>query len=501
MKGLLTSLIILIFHSNNIGQVPFSRFYDFNNDNEQGWKIIQAKDKYIVACGNLCDSNTVFCSGLLCFDKDWNLEWKKTLDSLTPLFFDFVVSDNEFIYCAVSTDSNYGREFYLMKFDLEGNAIKKKYFGPFLNYVLPFTISIDHDYLYINIQYHKVDVNKPGYDSTQVWYMDKNFELKYSFTNTDKKSYEGLIGFEKMIDDNFCSAKIYYVKNGTKGLIKKFDSFGNIIWTYSIDDISEENYQGIRVRTTFDSGCVGIWNKSYWPFFNDTFPQAPVIFKLDKNGNLLWTHTFYSKYRKFLNSIFVAKNGDIIGIGDSESFGPGVFYKSNGWVVRFSPSGQLLWEHTYNDPRSKTGYAHFNSGVEELTTGNLVMAGSIFPKTESGIRVTSDVWIVRMDAEGCIIPSCDSMQLVGTEELFYKDINKSIKFTNPVINQCFINSSDISQSINIEVYSTNGIKLLKFNNLKFPSQIDLNTLSEGIYILRFLSSSNRLIQNSTIIKL
>lgn len=501
MKYLLTPILCFMLYFNADAQISFSRFYDFNRDNEGGWKIIQAKDKYIVACGNLCDSNTVFCSGLLCFDKDWNLEWKKTLDSLTPLFFDFVVSDNEFIYCAVSTDSNYGQEFYLMKFDLEGNAIKKKYYGPFLNYVLPFTISIDHDYLYINIQYHKVDANKPGYDSTQVWYMNKNFELKYSFTNTDQKSYEGLIGFEKMTDENFCSAKIYYVKNGTKGLIKKFDTFGNIIWTYSIDDISEEYYHGIRVRTTSDSGCVGIWNKTYWPFFNDTFPQVPVIFKLDKNGSLLWTHTFYSKYRKFLNSIFVAKNGDIIGIGDSESFGPGVFYKTNGWVVRFSPSGQLLWEHTYNDPRSKTGYAHFNSGVEELTTGNLVMAGSIFPKTDPGIRVTSDVWVVRMDADGCIIPSCDSMQLVGTDELLYMDKTNPILCTNTIFDQCFIQALDLLQNIHVEVYSINGIRIKTFKHLQLPTHIDLSSLTNGMYIFRFLTNTNNWIQTTKIVKL
>ena len=70
-----------MLYFNNNAQISFSRYYDFNRDNEGGWKIIQAKDKYIVACGNLCDSNTVFCSGLLCFDKDWNLECKKTLDS------------------------------------------------------------------------------------------------------------------------------------------------------------------------------------------------------------------------------------------------------------------------------------------------------------------------------------------------------------------------------------------------------------------------------------
>ncbi|MCI1267729.1 MAG: T9SS type A sorting domain-containing protein [Saprospiraceae bacterium] len=501
MKYLLTPILCSMLYFNINAQISFSRFYDFNRDNEGGWKIIQAKDKYIVVCGNLCDSNTVFCSGLLCFDKDWNLEWKKTLDSLAPLFLDVLVSDNEFIYYVSSTDSNYGREFYLMKFDLEGNVIKKKYFGPFEYNLWPYTLSIDSGYLYLNVQYHKLDVNKPGYDSTQVWYMDKNFELIYSFTDTERKSIEGNNGFEIMTDGNYCSAKFFFIKNGTKGLIKKFDASGNIIWTYSNEGISEEYYQSPRIRPTSDSGCVGIWSRTYIPFFNDTFPQVPVIFKLDKNGNLLWTHTFYSKYRKFFNSIIVAKNGDIIGIGNSESFGPGVFYKCNGWLVRFSSEGKLLWEHTYNDPRSITGWVHFNSGLEELATGNLVMAGSILPKTDPGIRVTSDAWIVRMDADGCIIPSCDSMQLVGTDELLYMDKTNPILCTNPIFDQCFIQALDLHQNIHLEVYSINGIRIKTFKHLQLPTHIDLSSLTNGMYIFRFLTNTNNLIQTTKIIKL
>ena len=224
------------------------------------------------------------------------------------------------------------------------------------------------------------------------------------------------------------------------------------------------------------------------PFFNDTFSQVPVIFKLDKNGNLLWIHTFYSKYRKFFNSIFVAKNGDVIGIGDSESFGPGVFYKCNGWIVRFSSEGKLLWEHTYNDPRSITGWVHFNSGLEELATGNLVMAGSILPKTDPGIRVTSDVWVVRMDADGCIIPSCDSMQLVGSDELLYMDKANPILCTNLIFDQCFIQALDFHQNIHVEVYSINGIKIKTFKHLQLPTHIDLSSLTNGMYIFRFLTN-------------
>ena len=93
------------------------------------------------------------------------------------------------------------------------------------------------------------------------------------------------------------------------------------------------------------------------------------------------------------------------------------------------------------------------------------------------------------------------MQLVGTKELLYTDKTNPILCTNPIFDQCFIQALDLHQNIHLEVYSINGIRIKTFKDLQLPTHIDLSSLTNGMYIFRFLTNTNNWIQTTKIVKL
>ncbi|MEI2696286.1 MAG: T9SS type A sorting domain-containing protein [Saprospiraceae bacterium] len=485
MKPTIFIIITILFLSHHLnGQQYFSRHYDFEGDNDIAWNIAKAGYRYVVFSANYCHQNKVSCSGLLCFDENLDLLWKMQVDSVGPLYEECMTTDDQFIYYCVTPDYNPNYVMRLYKIDLNGKLIQMKELGPFSKRISPIVMNHHNGVLYMNVVYWH-DGTLKGYDSTQVWYMDKYFNIIHSFTDTDKNLYEDLTGYLPTASGNFISSKTHYnASRIIRGEVRLFNQTGNIIQNFPLPWTHDGKYGlGLEpVKPTRDHGCVGLWHQEIEVFFNDTFPMQPMVYKMDSLGNIQWHHIFYSKYPKRIKNLFEAKNGDIILIGDSEKSGKSFPYKCGGWVVRLSPDGKILWEKSYNDSITLNGYSHFYDGLE-MENGELLFCGSIMPKRNPGIIINTDNWIIHTDRNGCILPSCDSFQVLTKPDDLIKQPLADIQFTNPVLNECLIQSKTIVTPVTITITDLNSNTTYKQIISGLPINLNLSSIHAGVYIL------------------
>lgn len=494
---------LLLLQSLNInGQNYFSRYYDFEGDNDIAWNIAQMGERLVVFSANFCHNNKVSCTGLLCFDKNFNLLWKMQLDSVSPLYEESMTTDDRFIYVCVTPDYEPNFVMRLYKIDLNGNVVQMTELGPFNKRISPTVINHHQGILYLNVLYWH-DKNTRGIDSTEVWYMDKNFNIIYKFTDTENNFYEDLTGYLPTKDGNFISSKTYYNPNkAIRGLVKKFDPNGKNIQNFYLPWTHQGKYGlGLEpIKPTRDNGYVGLWHQEIEVLFNDTFPMQPMVYKMDSLGTLQWHHIFYSKHPKRIKNLIEVKNGDIILIGDSENAGKAFPYKCGGWVVRLSPNGQILWEKSYNDTMTSNGYSHFYDGME-LENEDLVFCGLLRPKTGSSVFIDGDDWIVRTDKNGCILPGCDSFQLLTKLDELNVNVSTIVEFTNPVTNECTIQSDIKLCDATITISDLNTFKIFERKEITFPLTFDLSFLNKGIYFMTIQASNPNLNKTYKFLKL
>lgn len=482
-KSILTISVVLI-SSNLFGQNYFSRHFDFEGDNDIAWNITKVGDRYVVYSANFCHQNTVGCTGLLCFNKNLDLIWRIQLDSVGPLFEESVTTDNQFIYLCVTPEYNPNYVMRLYKIDINGNLVQMKELGPYNKVISPFVMNYHNDLLYMNVLFWH-DRRVKGYDSTEIWYMDKNFEVVHKFTDTDKNKYEDLTGYRSTADGNFIASKTFYGSDGiVRGMVKKFDPSGKNIQKFYLPWTHNGYYTlGLEhVKPTRDNGWVGLWHQEIEVLYSDTFPMQPMVYKMDSLGNVEWVHTFYSKHPKRITNLFEATNGDIILVGEKESSGRVNKYVLSGWVVRIASDGKILWEKSYNDTISDNGFSHFYDGLE-LDNGDLVFCGSIVPKREFGIFNT-DNWLVHTDRNGCILPSCDSFQLLTKIDFPKEQPFAEVRFTNPVENELVVESDSFSSPVSITITDLKSSKILEFKEMLLPLKCNVSQVPAGIYLLK-----------------
>lgn len=281
-------------------------------------------------------------------------------------------------------------------------------------------------YLYGNVNNHadtpdSVQIIKTDIDGNELG------RLYYSYGNSTLE----INNFQPTADGNF--AFILKIKspaganNGFDGFqLMKIDTFGNVLSTFSFED---SDRQPNRILATSDDGYV--FSSIDHPFDgHDIFTTGyGLINKMDDEMDTLeWSLVLPNDqlvdgrhYRMY--DYMEASNGDIVACGmvydntDTE-LATGVPDKNstwNGFIIRLSPEGDILWLHLYKKPNDllpHDEYGRFRGAllkdIKELPDGRLIAAGNVFVNTPQYYGINEfeteayHLWLLIVDENGCL---------------------------------------------------------------------------------------------------
>ncbi len=204
--------------------------------------------------------------------------------------------------------------------------------------------------------------------------------------------------------------------------ILKIDTSGAALDSFEFEDIGIDNPRLL-------AGKEGdIYFTSQDPPYPHTIPTNGRINKLNSNlKDLEWSlelpsNPFIDAHRYKIYDYIQAANGDIVACGSVWDEGPdgpigtSLNHTWNGFIVRVSRQGEIIWIHEYRQPNTHPNLPHDQYGdfrgstlskIYETKDGKLIAGGSVYYNGDQIIGLLpdenqSDIWLMLMDQSGCI---------------------------------------------------------------------------------------------------
>jgi len=299
---------------------------------------------------------------------------------------------------------------------------------------------------------------------------------KYTFYNTQFRTYDWN---GNLIDDWMDTTR----KTQTANSYLQLEDGGGIYAVRWMDTVI--NYGGNMPGTeSYSPVCSGIifrddtLHNKLWELRVGSSSAIPVFFQLKQlsDGNYL-----------------------AVGGTNDTTWTDGQPDKNTGWLVKFTPDGQLLWEQKYYNTSDIPGQRNYLHDFVELSNGDIVAVGERIDWAWNALYPQRG-WLLRLDSYGCLVPGC---QNVGIENENDGRNNLSV-FPNPTNNtfSAYFNDVDQSRNCQLSLFSLEGRQIDQWGNLSSGTTytFDLSNYACGVYFLQ-LKSNNHLISSHKIIKL
>jgi hypothetical protein len=404
--------------------------------NDNGWKIVETEDGFLTV--SVSSINNSFSGSLAFFktDFDGNFQWNKFHDSLTIGSVDLVV-EGDTIICNCFNKLDTLDHTRLMGFDLEGNILFEKKIGADLDGEAALRIAkTDDNYALMHRIY--IDGVRHGW----LQFLDKDFNIETEAFFAANDSVGTLSGSDLIptFDNKFIGASTSYqgIDEGFFPTISKFNEMGEIEWSTQFNIGS--NIGILEVIELSNNNLAVSWYTNTIVSELPSYPvHPPAIYGLDSNGNLEWSYEFevseeINESIQLLRLVPLA-NTDFLGLGYlKQNFSSQENLDGCGWIFRMSAEGELLWQKRFCLEEEVATGNFFYNGLE-LPNGDLLISGSITNFKETGNGFDPNVWLLKLESNGCLEPGCEEIQIITeTEEVLIDTAPTFSLFPNPVRN-------------------------------------------------------------------
>jgi len=185
------------------------------------------------------------------------------------------------------------------------------------------------------------------------------------------------------------------------GLIEKLDSAGHLVWARAYSaDVNGTAF--VQLRPTSDGGFIAVGSAT-----DASQRPGALIVKLDGAGNIQWqrelgpTATSYA----YFNSVEQTADGGYVAAGE---FNGGTNTTSglplmSILVAKFDTSGNLTWQHGFNDvgPTGVTAVEHVNT-IVQTADGGYAIGGDWNSDTSGYAECCQGALLVKLTASGAI---------------------------------------------------------------------------------------------------
>ena len=209
-----------------------------------------------------------------------------------------------------------------------------------------------------------------------------------------------------------------YFLGGVKGVgpdsydpwLMRCDSLGNVQW--EITNGTQYDDLGRAAVTTLADGNFVYGSGRPTGIASDHQPQ---LVKVDSLGTVLWDMAYdTASFTAIVNQVKeVAPGGDLIACGFSQPITP----YNDGFLLRTTSEGDSIWLRHYwhSDSVTHNSTGIFND-VTPTSDGGFIAVGAVYGAID-GVEPpgsNQDVWVLKVDSMGCIIPGCDDFSTVIT---------------------------------------------------------------------------------------
>ncbi len=348
---------------------------------------------------------------------EWSEELGGSQNDIPEVVYNTI--DGDFIIAGLSAssdgsinDNKGGTDLWVTKLDGNGNLIwEKNYGGSEDDFAMDLQPTLDGGYVMVGGSASaNIDLtNNKGRTDLWVLKINADGELLWS------KSFGGS-GVEmgtsiQTISDGYilagCTGSggesgVSAGFGGNEFWVLKLDLDGDLVWEKTYGGKRHDAAKSILVSNNDEFLIAGnTWSNDGDVSNNNGHSDAWII-KIDNVGTLLWEKTFGGDTPDRLNSLSKTNDGNYIFAGvksemDLVSNGFYGRYDEQYWVLKFSESGQLLWEETYGGNKYDEAYS-----VEPTLDGGYIIGGSVQSNLDefSSNLGNLDAWIIKTDGTG-----------------------------------------------------------------------------------------------------
>ena len=221
---------------------------------------------------------------------------------------------------------------------------------------------------------------------TVLIYSDFNMSWEYFYGGTNNDEINHFILTD---DGGFLTAG--YTESFGQGIwgkpdswIIKFNESGQIEWDYTYGQPDSLDKAYFILETT--GGYIIAGERMEDIVYGNG--AGGIIFKIDEDGNEIWSHKYGGSQGDMLRHIQPVESGGFIACGTTRSFDAGFI---DGYVVKIDEYGIVEWQNNFGG----TGYEVFKQ-IYPTNDGGYIAAGF----SNSDGFGSYDIWVVKMDSSG-----------------------------------------------------------------------------------------------------
>lgn len=166
--------------------------------------------------------------------------------------------------------------------------------------------------------------------------------------------------------------------------IFKIDANGNFVWSKQFNSGSRDR-NSFLVRSS-DTEFFLIYNKYVSPGQEDL-----MICKLDENGVKVWDKQYTISYNPLFKDYIEDNDGGFTAVGESNSFTQDTTLRS-GIIARFDSDGNLI-DHVYHDMSGAPNFSYGYYKIIKETSGDYIVVGDIQPFGGLGSNGPRDILV------------------------------------------------------------------------------------------------------------
>ena len=190
-------------------------------------------------------------------------------------------------------------------------------------------------------------------------------------------------------------------------MLYKLDANGDVVWSKTYGGTNFD--QLTSIQQTSDGGYVLAGYTSSFGYGS----YDVLVLKLDSGGSITWEKAFGGTGADYASSIRQTSDGGYIVAGKTSSFGAG---GKDLWVIKLNSTGTVTWQNTYGGTADDTA-----SFIQQTSDGGFILIGDTY--SFSTANFYHDFWVIKLQADGSI----NWQKAYGTR---YKQFSSSIQQTS-----------------------------------------------------------------------